>query len=175
MKFFTPEILEHYGSPDDPIADKAHEEWEAATNRYVTHLQAIEPKLPAKIREALKRCHFHDARVFGMGLEGSSFYINLQLDTPPHEVMVLHYRLALEPEVEQHPTPAEEKCPYLEWLYDEVDLVTSGRVTVFTHAILFTNGWELKLTFFDADYLVIPPLRTVLGPQRKSTPILSST
>jgi hypothetical protein len=87
----------------------------------------------------------------------SSFWLPLQLDTPPREILVLHYRCVLVENAVVHESLNEE-CPYLEWQHDEVDLVQSGECTEFSHSILFTGGLELRLRFKDFDFATLRPM-----------------
>jgi hypothetical protein len=52
----------------------------------------------------------------------------------------------------------EEKCPYLEWQYDEVELINTGRAQEFRHSIHFTNGLERRLRFKDFDFATLKPV-----------------
>src|SRR5205823_11148806 len=46
MKYFTRELKERYGSPDDAVADAANAEWETALERYEQYLASIADDLP---------------------------------------------------------------------------------------------------------------------------------
>ena len=46
MKFFTPQLMERFGSSDPEIADQADAQWEQAGDRYDAYLTQIEPDLP---------------------------------------------------------------------------------------------------------------------------------
>ena len=46
MKYFTPDLIERYGSPDEKIANAADAEWEDALAQYDGYLQSIAPTLP---------------------------------------------------------------------------------------------------------------------------------
>jgi hypothetical protein len=186
MKFFTPDLLERYGSEDDGIAFAAHEELERRSQDYLLELHAIDPKLPQRFRELLERFYLHDARVIdhsslgradlgspadaekaglgpgseSFGEEGPllSFAIVLQLDTPPREVLVLQYRSVVIEEARRHHSLLEEDCPSLEWQHDEVELIQTGQRTEFRHSILFTRGLELRLRFQDFDFATLRPI-----------------
>src|SRR5271165_3957990 len=41
MKFFTPELFIKFNSPDDVVADRADEDWEAAIREYRSHLGCV--------------------------------------------------------------------------------------------------------------------------------------
>jgi hypothetical protein len=42
--------------------------------------------------------------------------------------------------------------------YDELGLVRDGDEKVFTQSILFSNGWEVRLTFRDVRFVLATPL-----------------
>jgi hypothetical protein len=187
MKFFTPDLLERFGSEDDRVALAAQEELEQRSEQYARHLHDIEPKLPARFREMQQRFYLHDARVVGpwfpdlpdalswlhLVMPGlpigwrppaadagrwPSFWLAVQLDTPPREFLVLHYRSVLIEETRRRRPLRDEGCPYLEWQYDEVELVPTQEGSEFCHAILFTNGFELRLRFNDFDFATLKPM-----------------
>jgi hypothetical protein len=186
MRFFTPELLDRFGSEDDSIALEAHHELEARSENYSQQLRQIEEKLPQRLRALLEQFYLHDSRVisqssFGVSQPGElghtelselthgakrsaddrrlpSFWILLQLDTPPREILVLQYRSVLIEEARLHQSPGDEDCPYLEWLYDEVELIPRGRDNEFCHSILFTKGLELRLRFEDFDFAALKPI-----------------
>lgn len=182
MTYFTPDLLARFGSEDDQLADAAHEEVELRTEEYVRAIQDIKPKLPSRFRDLLDRFYLHDARVLPQSsltetdlerLEQSlragvrplgaldrrtaSFWIPLQLDTPPQEILVLQYRSAVIEDAEVHDSLFDD-CPYLEWQHDEVELVQTGARTEFRHSILFTRGLELRLRFRDFDFATLRPM-----------------
>jgi hypothetical protein len=186
MRFFTPDLLARFGSEDDQVADVAQEEVDIRTEEYVRALHEIAPKLPPRFRDLLEQFYLHDARVISQqgfvpndleSIENSlrvgtpltwsnpgaenhrtpSFWLHLQLDLPPGEILVLQYRSVLFEHAEVHESLIEE-CPYLEWLHDEVELVQSDECTEFRHSILFTRGLELRLRFKDFDFATLKPM-----------------
>src|SRR5262249_19065638 len=86
-----------------------------------------------------------------------SFWIPLQLDTPPRETLVFQYRFVRVEKAELHEALYEE-CPELDWQYDEVDVVEGGESSRFRHSILFTRGLELRLEFKDFDFATMRPM-----------------
>jgi hypothetical protein len=189
MKYYTPELLAHFGSEDLNVAKTARQELEQKADQYVSHLELIRPKLPPRLAELQGQFYLHDARVMGpvfpwhhpdfmmkplygpwwdLPLEVpefemdpgrlSSFVLVLQLDPPPQEFLVLHYRLVVLDEVSHHRRLREERWSPLEWLHDEVDLIPSDDHFEFEHSILFTQGLELRLHFRDFDYATLSPL-----------------
>jgi hypothetical protein len=186
MKFFTPDLLERFGSEDTRVARAAQEELDRRADEYLQTLHRIDVRLPQRFRDLLDQFHLHDARVishpplmmtdlewlehalraglplgwrlFGGGLgRMPSYWVPLQLDTPPREILVLQYRCVQIENAELHGSLFEE-CPYLEWQYDEVDLVQGGESPEFRHSILFTRGFELRLKFTDFDFATLKPI-----------------
>lgn len=199
MKFFTPDLLERFRSEDDRVSLAAHDELETRSERYAEHLKAILSKAPPRFRELQERFYLHDARVVWPALpwlhpafqmkflpemvwgfpfwERSveaaperfpSFLMALQLDPPPKEVLVLHYRLVRIDAISRH-WPLDERCPFLEWQHDEVELVSANAdQPEFAHAILFTNGIELQLRFSDFDFATLKPMGLPSEPEARA-------
>ena len=190
MKFFTPDLINRFGSQDDRIAVAAHQEFEERSEEYLRQLREIEDRLPQRFRELLDQFYLHDSRVishssFGISEPGwpgetklaemapgwkpsgqeeshsQSFWIALQLDTPPRETLVLQYRCAVIEETHLHQSLRDEERPALEWLYDEVELVRTDRGNEFRHSILFTRGLEVRLRFEDFDFAALKPIETM--------------
>ncbi len=53
MRFFTPCLLERFGSEDDNVAFEAHQEFEAQSREYLRQLNEIAEKLPQRLRALL--------------------------------------------------------------------------------------------------------------------------
>jgi hypothetical protein len=185
MKFFTPDLLNRFGSADDNIASGAQEELEARSEDYFRQLRQIDEKLTPRLRELLHQFYLHDSQVVSHSFFGisappecgyaklseltheatrsmeeawlPSFWIHLQLDTPPRETLVLQYRSVLIEQAELHQSLEDEECPHLEWLYDEVELIPTGQGNDFRHSIIFTKGLELRLRFKDFDFATLKP------------------
>lgn len=188
MNYFTPDLLERFGSEDDRIALAAQEELEQRSERYSHYLHDIQAKLPRRLREMQKRFYLHDARVMagwfpwiaglllpvdpqpftfpilqgqpsGLGPDRSaSLWIALRLDTPPQQFLILHYRFVTVEETRIVRAPSQEYCPLLEWQYDEVEVTASKKGFEFLHSILFTNGFEMRVRFSDFDFATMRPL-----------------
>jgi hypothetical protein len=170
MKYYTPELLARFGSDDLAVAKAAQKELEQKADEYVSHLDRVRPKLPPRFAEVQERFYLHDSRLVepvffwahpeSMRDAGrySSFFLILQLDTPPQEILVMHYRFVLIEQVSHHPAPQEENGAPLEWLHDEIDLVGSDDHTEYGHSILLTHGIELRLRFRDFDYAILKPM-----------------
>jgi hypothetical protein len=186
MKYFTPDLLGRFGSENDTIALAAQEELEKRSEQYTEYLKRIRDKLPERFRELQERFYLHDARVISPWLpfpvefpfapplmallewshQGGwargpwpSFFLALELDTPPREVLVLNYREVLIDETSRHRPFQAERVPYFEWQHDEIEIIQENGVNLIGHAILFSNGFELRLQFGDFDFAVLKPLR----------------
>src|SRR5262249_12212126 len=138
MKYFTPDLLARFGSPDDTIANAASEEWERAQAAYLEYLQAIRPTLPKGGRQLLDRFCLHDARVLARIFdERPVFSIVLQPQKPRDprdQLLELKYRLARPPKFARQQPPPEDGTPLQWWLYDEIGVVNDEPVFVFTHS-----------------------------------------
>ena len=60
MNYFTPDLLERFGSEDDQVALAAQDELEQRSRQYAEHLKGILPKLPPRFREMQERFYLHD-------------------------------------------------------------------------------------------------------------------
>ena len=187
MKFYTPELLERFASTDEQTALAAQDELEQRSEHYAAYLQSIAKKLPPRFQELQQRFYLHDARVilpFGpwlppwhpemlwdmlnaMQLDRSrtppSFLIALQLDAPPREFVVLHYR-GVRLEGDPFRMRRYPRIPLLDWLHDEVELVLVGEQVEFQHSILFSEGVELRLQFTDFDFATLKPMSETNSP-----------
>jgi hypothetical protein len=162
MKYFTPELYVRGQSRDDDVVGEVERLWEEAGERYVSALEQIQADLPPGPRYLLDNFYLHDAVICAMGRQDERFIIVLQVDTPPHELLVLTYRLIGEPGIDEAALPPEHRSPNgrVEWMYDEVDL-ERGTVPVSTQTILFSNGWEVRLRFRDVEVMPADPLLPV--------------
>ena len=154
MRYFTPDLLQRFGSLDDRIADAADDECELASARYRADLKKLKRKLPSGMRELQTKYYLHDALVFPLKANKDEFMVKLKLDTPPHEELLLRYDLAEKPKLVRHPGLAEKKCPSLIWLYDEVEAVKNNP-SQFAHSILLNNGFEITLAFTDLELTLL--------------------
>ncbi len=152
MKYFTPELLARYGSPDDQIADAAQAEWEVAAAKYRKHLLSIDGKLPKKLRALQRRYYLHDATVLFVGVADQVLHMTLQLDAPPRDAILLRYRLVSEVQTVTHPGFGHEEGQPLSWQYDELDIVRHGVLPVVEQRILFSNGLEVTIRLQQLSY-----------------------
>ena len=166
MKYFTPDLIERFGSLDDDVADAAAVEWEEAVTRHEKNLHSIRADLSASLCHLWDNFYLHDAQVLSMGHQLQTFVIVLRLDTPPHDLLVLNYHLSEEPAINTAALPPEQCSTPLAWMYDEVDIVP-GNKNICMHSILFSNGWEVQLRFRDMQVIAAQPVVPVC-----STPLV---
>ncbi len=146
MRYFTADLLERFRSTDPAIARAAEAEWEAANARYDQYAQGLEASLPAPLRE-FAGLLLHDALVQSMARDGGRLIMVLKKDIPPQDLVILCYELedepVLGPFVRQ---PREWRLP-ARFDFDELERVEDGQKTLYSQAIVFDNGWELRLRF----------------------------
>jgi hypothetical protein len=156
MKYFTPELLDRFGSLDDDVADVAHQEWDEASDRYRKQLDENWRVLPVDFRKLLEETPLHDARSLLLGLFPEQGRDLFQIELTPERTvkkLVLTYILAAGTvprisQARQSPTNGTANSAGTRyWLYDEVDVVRRSAPCVFSHAILFSDGTELDLQF----------------------------
>jgi len=154
MKYFTPDLLERYGSLDDRVADAAHDEWEQTCTRYQERLASLKRYLPGRFNAFLDEYALHDAGVI-RGYGGDAFasrigdkpqyFIELLVGPPPGERVVLMYQVC--------GSRPHDKSGGCFWLYDEVGAVDLNAPPVFSHTILFSDGVELEVHFTGFDFV----------------------
>lgn len=147
MNYFTRERYLALQERGDDAMDSADAAWDEAVERYDTYLQTIRPEMLESVRELLDGFSLHDARVLSMGRRGDTFVISLQLDAPPNELLTITYTLAAAPEIKQNLFPWATAGATPDWLYEEIELIRDKERSHFVHSILFSNGWEARLTF----------------------------
>jgi hypothetical protein len=164
MKFFTPELLEQFGSSDPTIANAGNAAWEEAGDRYEAYLAQVASMLPEGIRQIQTNYYLHDAVVFGMGRQENRFIIVLRLDTPPRDFLILTYDLLAEPQIQSDALPRAHRCAtQVEWMYDELEVVPEEHGSCI-QCILFSNGWEVRLRFRSLEVQQIHPILPLAGP-----------
>ena len=169
MNFLTPDLLVRFRSLNDEIAESASVEWERRCEAYNRHLKEIRTHLSPGARRLLRCYSFHDAKVLALAADDAPhFSLFLKLDGPEKRKgknrLELRYRLVggatTGYEIQRHDMLSGDGKPFGWWLYDELDAV-KGDVSAMTHSILFTGGYELRLTFFAVscrrlDFLSLP-------------------
>jgi hypothetical protein len=157
MKYFTPDLIERYGSDDDAAAGPAHQEWEAVLERYECYLQSVEGELPEHVRE-FNRLLLHDAIVWSILRQGDRLVMAVRKDIPPRDVVILTYTLTDEPVIRQDVLSPEYRGKVMDYLYDEFELIREGDRTIYFQSILFGNGWEMSLRFRDVQVSLAEPV-----------------
>ncbi len=147
MNYFTPERYVALQSPAAEAMDLADAAWEEAVAKYDARLLQIRSKLPDSAVRLIDDFYLHDAAVLGIGGGEDDFAILLQLDPPPHDIVMLWYSLTDRLEHKLGVLPPEFCSSRPQWLYDEFDLAGGSVDTVFTHSILLSDGQEFKLTY----------------------------
>ena len=157
MNYFTPELIARLNSADEQAANAADAEWDRRLERYEEHLRQIEPELPEHAR-AFARLLLHDATVCGVARRGDQFLLVLHKAIPPRELVVLTYTLLEEPFIDREALPPDMRSEGMDFQYDEFELVRDGASRSYRQAILFGNGWEVRLSFRDVRVAVGDPL-----------------
>jgi hypothetical protein len=167
LRYFTPELIERLGSPDETIASQADAEWNLRQEAYERKLLELEARMPPPMRE-FSRLLLHDARVHGIARQEGQLIMVLQKDIPPRHLVILTYDLAGEPTVDTEALPPAARSPVMAFEYDELDAEEHGGRLLYRQSILFSNGWELQLAFTDVRFVLAEPL--VAGPGLPALP-----
>src|SRR5438445_166855 len=109
MKYFTQELIVRGQSDDDKVLNEVECLWDEACDRYVTYLASIKAQLPPGLRHRVDSYYLHDAVIQGMGFQGNSFVIIVQLDTPPQSIITFTYDLVDEPSIMRDTLPSEHR------------------------------------------------------------------
>jgi len=144
MKHFTPDLYVRYQAVTEEAMDVADADWEKARTRYQKRLERMGPWLPRSLRALLTKFYLHDAEVLSMGRQDHRFLIVLRLDVPPRSLVILNYQLTGLPVIRTGVLPPEHCSAHVTWMYDEVGRAGGTRAE-WTHSILLSNGWEVRL------------------------------
>ena len=174
MKYFTRDLYRRCQSTDDDVSDVASEEWEQANQRYEQHLRAIEPRLPAHVRE-FNSLLLHDAMVQSISRQGGHLLLVLHKDIPPHDLVFLDYELDGDPVIEPFTDSPRDWSKPTDFNFDEFDVLDAGDRTVYTESIVFGNGWVLHLRFRDVRASLAQPLYPVVVGSNIGTPTFLPT
>jgi hypothetical protein len=155
MRYFTPERYARLQQIDESTFAVAFGDWERAVAQYRADLAGIAPGLPAKLRRFATAECLHDAVLLADWMDGDQLQLLLRSGIPGEALVLLGYSLLESPSIERSTFPAEYHTPHLGWLYDEVGVEADG---AFSHAILFSNGDEVRLRFSDFDYSRLFPI-----------------
>src|SRR5439155_23566280 len=99
---------------------------------------------------------------FDRSSRAPSFVIALQLDAPPKELLVLHYRGVRFDGPPFRPR-WHPRFPFLELRHDEIELAPADGQVEFLHNILFSEGVELRLRFADFDFATLKPMTEIFS------------
>lgn len=157
MRYFTRDLYRRCRSTDEAVLNAACEEWERANEAYEQHLAAIEPELPPHLREFAELL-LHDAVVQSIARQGDRLIVVLHKDIPPRNLVILSYELVGEPVLEPFSdAPADWTRPTT-FQFDELDIVREGENKLYLQAIVFANGWLMRLRFRDVRVTVAQPM-----------------
>ena len=157
MKYFTPELYTRLQDSGTAAMDAADAAWEAAEEQYEQHLQRLAPAL-APVLRVFDDLLLHDATVSSMSRRGDQLVIVLHTDARPREVVTLTYTLTGEPILDRKALPPEVRSGVMQYQYDEFDVIQTDSGTEYSHAILFSNGWEARVPFRHVEVVRAEPL-----------------
>jgi hypothetical protein len=176
MQYFTPELVVRLQNLQDHAA---LQEWERAAERYASALQQVLPQFPAALRKFAAEAILHDGEVLSISQSRDNLSITLQPELEEGHLLVLTYTLVEDARLNTSVFAEQYRTEYSAWMYDEFSLgepmarlpagrgrgVTeqNGRVPVYCHDILLSNGWELLLRF--RQFKVTRPRRLLPAPR----------
>jgi hypothetical protein len=160
MKYFTPDLYVRLQTCEGDAVEALHAEWEHAASSYERRLKRIRTELPKSLRILLDDYYLHDADVLNLAQRSGAFVIVLQLSAPPRDIVVLTYELVEPATIESEALPADLRSHHVQWMFDEVNLVP--RKKHFSHELMLSNGWDIRLTFRDVRVVVAQPLFQVV-------------
>ena len=159
MQYFTPELFARLQDLTDRAALK---EWDRAAERYSASLKQVWSRLPAAVQKLASLPFLHDAEVLCIAQSRGNVSITLDPEADDGRLIVLLYTLVEDPRINRSAIPDRYRTEYVAWLYDEIGVgepvnrqpswrsnatTPDGRVPVYDHHILLSNGWELSLRF----------------------------
>jgi hypothetical protein len=161
-KYFTPErLLRLQDRSQEKRFLATLDDWENALEDYREYYHQIRGVLPANLRRLIDSVSLHDAQVIDLWPPQQSsnrarLTIVLQPPSDPVRRVVLKYSLLEPAEITQDVLPEQLRSQPMAWLYDELNAEPVGHkkdasrprsAVTFTHNILFSNGWEVRLRF----------------------------
>jgi hypothetical protein len=153
VRYFTPELIARLNSNDPAEANGADAEWDRRQEAYEQGLSRIERTLPDHVR-AFNKLLLHDAKVYSLARQGEQLILVLRKDIPPRDLVIITYTLVGEPDIDTEALPVEMRSPVMNFDYDEFGVDGA----VYTQAMLFSNGWEVRLRFRDVRFVRAEPL-----------------
>jgi hypothetical protein len=152
MKYFTPELVAGFQSPDEDGFVEAHEEWERAIQRYHRRLAKIKARLPKGVQQ-FRENHvcLHDAQLLRMARRGDSLVMVLETEPPARDLVVLTFVLNGEPEIDRSALQGYDESNPAYWLYEEWDVARSGQCSF---EVLLSNGWSVKLAVRNFHFVI---------------------
>jgi len=199
VRYFTPDLFVRLQNfRDQPAFLDTNQAWERAVETYGAHLLEIRQDLPDGLRQLTDQGSLHDAFVYSIWQERSRLTMVLHPERETSRLLVLTFHLVDPPFVDLSAIPKEYRSSHIAWLYDEIgferetvfDITTrvqfrseeptrpgipgESRARVFTHDILLSNGWEIRLRFHRLDVshptALIPPAPGTSSPSECTLP-----
>jgi len=157
MRYLKPELLTRCRSLDDEVAEAAANEWDQAIARYNARLATLRPLLPTGVQAVLDHFSLHDGRVLGISLARRKTWLSLLVrlegtSVRPGPVLELKYILAKGLKraafaIMRHGGAEQGSQDRGRIQYDEFGKVGGVGVGVFSHSLLLTGGFELRIRF----------------------------
>ena len=160
MKHFRPELyLRSQPRHGRAAVEAAVAEWDLAEADYEAELMRDWERFPDAVRSYPDSVRLHDGVLVADGpSDADRFRLVVRSDTPEGEFVEFVYHLTDDPTVHDAGFPDDLKSDAAYWLYDEFDAdPVSDR---FTHAILFSDGRELRIPFSSLEVQRFSPLVT---------------
>ena len=158
MRYFTPELLARFRSPDDAVAEAASAEWDAATAAHDEMLRRLRAGMPFQARKTIHKHGFHDSRLIAFAImEGShvfgvSMYVQMEgRDGKEGETLEFKYigpnAKGREPLLfDRAAADPGRVSGRARILYDEFGKEGDR---LFSHSLLLADGSEARILFAD--------------------------
>lgn len=147
MNYFTPALYADLQAGDDAAMDAADAAWQEAERRYRLRLDAVRDSLPSDLARLLETYSLHDAEVSLLADGEAGFFVQVRPESPPRDLVLLVYRTTAEPAIDRQALPPDLCSTDIRWMADEVG--PGGGPDEFSHEILLSNGWTVRLLFSD--------------------------
>jgi len=160
MKYFTPELLNRFGSDDEDVSAAAHDEWDRAIARYKRRMARIKTAFPAEVqRFEQEHICLHDAEVLSIARQEERFVMVMHMEPPSQNLVILTFTLDGVPEIETEVFPGPTTTGRVFWLYEEFHLDRRKRCWF---EVQLSNGCVIRLAFRDFQSLVAETVRLQL-------------